>query len=190
MKNNKYVELLNKRLKEVDNLFDVELNPNDPKLSDQITLGDRWDNPAELNKALDMQPLWHARWANIRRKLMNEKAMLQQKLDVYVSKKKEMLKRKIYKRNIKKGMTKNNARPNISDVDRRFISLSDKDKKYQRIKKPLDEVQERLDAVSLVVDAFKERTGTLIALGHMVRSMIEKDLIIYTKGSKKKYKGK
>jgi hypothetical protein len=171
--------------------LDVPLDSDDPDLIDQLTLGDKWDDPFELTKAMDRQPLYYARWATLLRKLKKERQIIQQKYSVWESIAKEQIQDEIFNENVKSGMTANNAKPTNQSVENRFnkycsdktISYSEEYKEYHG---ELDEIEEQTATVETIVKAFEQRKDMFISLGSLVRSMIDNNLLIYRQKNKTK----
>lgn len=169
--------------------LDVPLDSDDPALIDQLTLGDRWDDPFELTKAMDRQPLYYARWATLLRKLKKERQIIQQKYSVWESIAKEQIQDEIFNENVKSGMTANNAKPTNQSVENRFnkycsdpkISYSEE---YIEYHGKLDEIEEQTATVETIVKAFEQRKDMFISLGSLVRSMIDNKLLIYRNKNK------
>lgn len=166
--------------------LDVKLNPNDPELIHQVTLGNQWDDPNVLAAALDMQPLYYARWATMLRILRRQRDKVSQRYSVWESIVKDTIAKQIYNENIDKGMTANNARPVQQVVQDRFNSKyirkgknnTKEHTQYLEYKSAVDSVEEKIDLVEVIVKAFEMRANTLIALGHLVRTMIEKGFVV------------
>lgn len=177
-------KLISDKIKEAVEMLDVTLDNNDPALIDQITLGDNWDDPFALTKAMDTQPLYYSRWATLLRKLKNMKQEYQKKYDVWESIVKENITEEIFKENIDSKMTANNAKPTNSAVTNRFnrycVSIKgDMHKEYLKMRSELDKINDRIDTVEIVVKAFEQRKDMLISLGSLVRSMVDNQLMIY-----------
>jgi hypothetical protein len=172
--------------------LEVELDPNDSDLINQITLGDGWDDPAVLTKALDRQPLYYARWATLLRNLKKERSRLSTRYDAWMAIKKESLAAAILKENIESGMTASTGKPTGTAIDQRFISdyvalkKSNKDKhdEYLKYKKPIDSIEEKIDTAEIVVKAFEQRKDMLISLSSIVGKMTDSGLLIYRKKKK------
>lgn len=182
-------DLIKNKIKEVNNFFNVELNPDDPKLSEQITLGKNWDNPFELTKALDMQPAWYARWAYLLKELQNERAKLQSIYDVWASGRRKLIRKKIVKRKLDKGVTitqANNITQSVIDDEFNLLYSYNGEKKkiFLKYKNPIDEIELQIEKVKIVVDAFKQRKDLLSTMGYLVRSMIENNIMIKKKKKK------
>ena len=70
-KSTNVAEILENKIRAAQDALDVSLNVDDPDLIDQITLGEKWDDPFALTKAMDTQPMYYAQWATLLRKLMS-----------------------------------------------------------------------------------------------------------------------
>ena len=182
-------DVFKKRIEQAAEMLDVPLDPNDVTLTEQLTLGDKWDDPFTLTKAMDRQPLYYARWATLLRKLKKEKQRQQQKLDVWMSITKDELQEEIFAENVKAGMTANNAKPTNQSVENRFNKYcSDSKTTYynQMIEynTPVQEIYDQIDIVDVIVKAFEQRKDMLISLGSLVRSMVDNQLMIYKQRTK------
>jgi hypothetical protein len=178
--------LINDKIQEAIDMLDVTLDSDDPALIEQITLGDNWDDPFALTKAMDTQPLYYSRWATLLRKLKKFKQEHQQKFDVWASIIKENLAEEIFDENVESGMTANNAKPTNQAVENRFNKYyvsADGDEKmhheYLEMRKELEKVDNQIDTVEIVVKAFEQRKDMLVSLGSLVRSMVDNQLMIY-----------
>jgi hypothetical protein len=179
--------LMDEQIENARKALDVSLNPDDPELSDQMTLGGHWDDPAILSTALDLQPLYYARWATLLRSLRRERDKLLQIYSVWESDTKERITQLIYDANVKKGMTPSNSRPTQQQITDKFNSQYVKKGKapeaeerhniYNKYRLPLDKAERQIDIVEVVVKAFEMRSNTLIALAHLLRNMIDKGLV-------------
>lgn len=181
-----YSKLIQAKIDEAVDLLDVTLDVDDPSLAEQITLGDKWDDPFALTKAMDTQPLYYSRWATLLRKLKKQKQEVQQKFDVWVSIIKENLSEEIFSENIDSGMTANNAKPTNVAIENRFNKYyvseegaEDLHQEYIEMKKSVDDIEAMIDTVEIVVKAFEQRKDMLISLGSLVRSMVDNQLMIY-----------
>ena len=179
-------EKIDKKIEEAIKLFDVTLDADDPGLIDQVTLGDNWDDPFALTKAMDTQPLYYARWATLLRKLKKERQECQQRYNVWVSIAKEEINDEIFEENKSSGMTANNAKPTNQAVENRFNKyyISEEGDEefhngYLENISPLEKVDLQIDTVEIVVKAFEQRKDMLISLGSLVRSMVDNQLLIY-----------
>ena len=65
-------ELIQKKIKEIYDFLDVPLDVNDKKLAEQLTCGDRWDDPHYLSMVLDKHPVKHAQWIYLKKVLRKE----------------------------------------------------------------------------------------------------------------------
>ncbi len=178
-----------KKIEQAIEMLDVPLDPNDVTLVDQLTLGDKWDDPFTLTKAMDRQPLYYARWATLLRKLKKERQRIQSKYDVWMSITKDEIQDEIFNENVKAGMTANNAKPTNQAVENRFNKYCSDLKisyheKYVEYYTPLDEIEEQIDIVDVIVKAFEQRKDMFISLGSLVRSMIDNQLMIYKQRTK------
>lgn len=184
-------EAFKKKIEQATSMLDVPLDPNDVNLIEQLTLGDNWDDPFALTKAMDRQPLFYARWATLLRKLKKERQKLQQKYDVWMSISKEEIQDEIFSENVKSGMTANNAKPTNQSVENRFNKYTSDEKTdlYKQCgeyKQPVDEIDGYIDTVDIIVKAFEQRKDMMISLGSLVRSMIDNQLLIYRQKNKPK----
>ena len=194
LKHKDFQSAMNKQIEKAKSALDVSLNPNDPALINQVTLGDQWDNPSVLAEALDMQPMYYARWATLLRSLKRERDKLKQRYEVWESSVKEKLTKSIYEANVGKGQTPSNAKPSQQSVTDRFnIVYAGRSQKYSEFHdqyleyyNPIEEIEEKIDTVEVVVKAFEMRANTLISLSHLVRTMIEKGLVVVKLSSKRK----
>lgn len=182
-------DAFSKKIEQAREMLDVPLDPNDVNLSEQLTLGDRWDDPFELTKAMDRQPLYYARWATLLRKLKKEKQKLQQKLDVWMSITKDEIQEEIFQENIKSGMTANNAKPTNQAVENRFNKYCSDNKtayhtEFAEYNTPVQQIDDSIDIVDVIVKAFEQRKDMFISLGSLVRSMIDNKLMIYRQRKK------
>lgn len=182
-------DAFSKKIEQAREMLDVPLDPNDINLSEQLTLGDRWDDPFELTKAMDRQPLYYARWATLLRKLKKEKQKLQQKLDVWMSITKDEIQEEIFQENIKSGMTANNAKPTNQAVENRFNKYCSDNKtayhkEFAEYNIPVQQIDDSIDIVDVIVKAFEQRKDMFISLGSLVRSMIDNKLMIYRQRKK------
>lgn len=189
MTKNNLTEEIKKRVKDAKDSLDVSLNPNDPTLIEQMSLGEDWDDPERLAKALDMHSLWRARWSKMLKTLRGEKEKLENKYKTWESIKKEEIYDELFQGNIDEGMTANNAKPTNTTVERRFQKdyvdpEAESHKEYQNHKKPLDILNQRIDNISVVVEAFDARTQMLIQLSGLLRSMIDNKIYIPKKSKK------
>ena len=69
--NKNYLSLIREQSKLAKKDLIVELNPNDPSLSEQLTLGDNWNDPKAVTEAVDMHPMFYARWLTKKRYVRN-----------------------------------------------------------------------------------------------------------------------
>ncbi len=190
-----YSTLISNKINEAIEMLDVSLDTDDPKLINQITLGDNWDDPFALTKAMDTQPLYYSRWATLLRKLKKMKQEYQQKYDVWASIIKENLTEEIFDENVQSGMTANNAKPTNQAVENRFNKYYVSDEgdesmhaEYLEMRKQIDNIDNQIDTVDIVVKAFEQRKDMLISLGSLVRSMVDNQLMIYRDKLKKSNK--
>lgn len=179
-------KLVESKIEEAISMLDVTMDTDDTKLIDQITLGDNWDDPFALTKAMDTQPLYYSRWATLLRKMRKQKQEYVQKFEVWMSIIKEDLTEEIFNENIESGMTANNAKPTNQSVENRFnkyyVSEDGSDEmhsEYLTMKKIVDEIDNKIDTVEIVVKAFEQRKDMLISLGSLVRSMVDNQLLIH-----------
>lgn len=176
--------ILEKKISEAKSFLNVKLNPDDPELAKQITLGKNWDNPNEISKALDMQPAWYVRWAYINSQLKRNREKIKLEFDVWVSNKKMNIREELFRKNKDNGMTDRNARQSITaaQVEDTFnIKYNYDNEIFKRKKEKLDKIDTDIEKVSLIVEAFKQRKDTLIELSRMVKSMMENNLLYYNK---------
>lgn len=177
-------EMYNKKIEQAISTLDVPLDKDDPDLIDQLTLGDKWDDPFELTKAMDRQPLYFARWATFLRKMKKERQRVQQIYGTWESITKEQIQDEIFQENVKSGMTANNAKPTNQSVENRFNKYCSDTKteyyqNYNKFHGELDEIEEQTAVVETIVKAFEQRKDMFISLGSLVRSMIDNQLLIY-----------
>jgi hypothetical protein len=171
--------------RKVDEVFVVPLDEGDSNLKEQITLGSNWDNPYELSKAMDRQPMWYGQWATLLRELKREREKLQLMYKAWESERKEKLTEIIFQSNKKKGMTSNQAKPSASVVNDRFnsfyIDVNGKyHKKYKKVIGDLNSVEERIDRIEVVVKVMEQRKDMLISLSSLIRTMIDNHMLIKT----------
>jgi len=189
IKDNKFKDIINSKIKDVRDILNVKLNPDDPSLIEQITLGNRWDDPSELSKSLDMHPLWYARWAFLSKKLKNEVDRLQSIFNAFESNKKIEIRDILVERRKKNGLTDKQAiLVTQTMVDDKFrVKYNYENEIYKKYRIPLDHAIENYDNVTIIVDAFKQRKDLLVVLGYLVKSMIENNLLSINKKRNKKY---
>jgi len=186
MEKRDFEDLIQKKISDAEKFLIVELNPNDPMLADQITLGDDWDNPFKLAKALDKHSAYYARWATLLKTLKQKRQRLTERKNVWESKIKKDIENQIFKENKVKGMTANNAKPSSVSVEYRFNSIYNaKNEDYVKYNKSIINIERQIDIVEVVVKAFEQRKDMLVSMGHLVRTMIEKDLLVCKKLIKK-----
>lgn len=181
--------IISKRVKEVNDYLNVELNPDDPTLAEQITLQNKWDDPFALTKAMDMQPTYYARWATILRNIKVKREKIRAVYNVWESEKKNKIRRLIYLERKKNGLTDKQASQNITQamVDDRFnIKYNYDNKIYCKYKLPLDKVEKEYDEVKIIVDAFAQRKDLLVAYGHLVGNMVKSGIMVMRDKHKKK----
>lgn len=184
-------KLIKDKLKEVDDFFysGFKFDPNDVTLKEQITLGKDWDNPKKLSMAMDQHSARYIQWAFLMKQLKVQKEKLELKYKVWESKKKEFIRQSIIDKRVKKELTEKQAMQNITQamVDGKFnIRYNYKNEIFVKYKKPVDDIDLKLEQVSLVVEAFKQRKDLLVVLGYVVKSMIENNLlVVYNKKDKK-----
>lgn len=181
--------MMDQRIQQAVSFFDVKLSPDDPGLGEQLTLGNNWDDPFALTKAMDTQPVFYSQWATILRKLKREKQQLQMEYDVWQSTIKDQLTSDIFNENIHLGMTANNSKPTNQSVDNRFNSIyvnvaGAGHADYIHYREPVDTIDEKIDTIEIVVKAFEQRKDMLISLSSLVRGMIDNQLMIYRKKHK------
>jgi hypothetical protein len=178
-----YRNVIKERMKDLNSFLDVELNPDDPKLVNQITLKGLWDNPKALSKALDMQPAYFARWATMLRNLKKDRMRLQAEYDVWASNKRQRIRETIINDRKKKGLTSKQA-SNVTqsmvddEFNKKYSYTGTHDKYFIKYKKPLDDIDEYIDKVTVIVEAFKMRKDLLVVQGYLLRSMMENKLTI------------
>ena len=184
----KPTELIQNKLKEARKFLDVRLNPDDPELAEQLTLGSDWDNPSAITRAMDMQPAYYARWATLAKNLEKEREKIQLKFDVWKSKKKLSIREYIREKYIKeKGLTEKQAMERVTQalVDDKFNSKYNYSNEYfLKYKEPLDEIEGEIDKVKLIVKAFEMRRDLLVSMSHLVRSMIDHNILSVVKKKK------
>lgn len=185
-------KLTAERMKQVDSLLTVELNPNDPSLEEQLSMGDNWDDPSEITKHMDMQPLWYARWASLYRAKQSELRLSSEKFKTWYSVTRQEVYDILYDENIENGMTPNNAKPVEKSVDARFDFIyrnpnpeTDEELKcvmeYNEYKDQVEKLEYEVDQLKIVVEALIQRKDMLISLGSMVRTMLDHKLKIQRK---------
>ncbi len=181
-------DAIQKKIDSVIKMLDVDtLDPDDLNLSEQITLGDKWDDPFELTKAMDRQPMYYARWATLLRRLKRDRQKITSEFDVWLSITRDRVQKKLFDENIESGMTANNAKPTQPTIESRFNKLYVDPKslkpqlhqEYMKYKKPVDEIEYKVDVVEVIVKAFEQRKDMMISLGSLVRGMIDNQLLIY-----------
>ena len=182
MKN--YVGIIKKRMDDVRNFLDVELNPDDPSLEEQITLKNSWDNPKELSKAMDMQPAYFARWATVLKHLKTDRAKLDAEYGVWASDRRQKIRALIISKRKKKGLTDKQSEQNITQImvddefNKRYSYTGSQSRIFLKYKNPLDEIDRYIDRVSVVVEAFKMRKDLLVVQGYLLKSMLENKIMI------------
>jgi hypothetical protein len=177
--------IIDEKIKQINKIVEVELDADDSELSDQITCGDSWDDPATLGKAMDGQPHTYMRWAYLLKSLQVENEKIRSLLDVWVAEKKEEIRNQIYEENIKKGMTPNNSVPTSSAVENRFKTAYEEvdddgeyiDDEYKHFDNKMLEIGDKVSKVGIVVKAFEQRHSMLISMSALLRSMMDNNLI-------------
>lgn len=187
MKANKLKNLVDKKLGDAQSFLVTDLTVNDPMLSDQLTLGDDWDNPFKLAQAMDQHSALYARWATVLKLLKQEHKRLVERKNVWESSIKKRIETKLFKENKLKGMTANTAKPTGASVEYRFNYLYNegKSRTFNKYNDPINEIENKIDTVSIIVKAFEQRKDLLVSLGHLLRTMMEKDLLIHKKFKRK-----
>ena len=178
--------IVSKRMEQIDKFMDVDLDVDDENLSDQITCGDKWDDPVTLGKAMDKQPQLYAQWAYFFKHLKNERIKVKSLLDTWIAQKKEEIRDQIYDENIKKGITPNNSIPTGSAVDNRFKTSYEEvngdgeyiDEEYEHFDNIVSDIESKISGVEIVVKAFDQRHSMLISMSSLVRSMMDNQLIV------------
>lgn len=182
MKN--YTNIIKKKMEEVDSFLNVKLNPNDPNLEEQITLKNNWDNPKELSKAMDMQPAWYARWATVLRHLKSDRMKLKAEYEVWASDRRQRIRILIIKQRKKSGLTDKQALQNITQImvddefNKRYSYTGSQKHVFLKYKNPLDSIDDYIDKVTVVVEAFKMRKDLLVVQGYLLRSMLDNKIMI------------
>ena len=189
-KSTNVAEILENKIRAAQDALDVSLNVDDPDLIDQITLGEKWDDPFALTKAMATKPMNYAHWATLLRKLKREKQILQSSFDVWVSCIKNDLADDIFQENINSGMTASQSKPTGNTIDNRFnydyikVPNTENYNEYMEYYRPLQQIDEKIDIVEIVVKAFEQRKDMLISLSSLVRGMVDNQLLIYRKTHK------
>jgi hypothetical protein len=175
-----FENLIKNKIADAEEFFTATLNPNDPDLSVQITLGDNWDNPFELTKACDRHSAYYARWATLLRSLKRDRQRLEERKKVWESKIKVEIERRLFELNKQKGMTANNAKPTGASVDYRFSKIyNSSNDTFTKYNNPIDEIDKQIDIVEVIVKAFEMRKDMLVSMTHLVNKMIDKDLMVH-----------
>lgn len=180
---------IDRRIEMLKALLDVPLNEHDPELVDQLTLGDHWDNPELVMRAFDSHPIFSARWQTYLRKTRLHLQATTQALEIFEGTCKETLATTLYEENVKKKMTPGQAKPSAGLIDRAYLlrvvngsgKLHDK---YQSLVSAVAVLQEKIDLLEVVVEAFKKRHDMLIQMGSLLRTLIENQMIAKTKITK------
>lgn len=191
------LEAIKLQMEKSKNYLDpVNLEMDETDLIDIITLGDNWDDPMALMKAMDEHPTYFARWSYVYRFVQNKLDGYKEQYKVWEAKKKDELREQIFDENESGGMTPNNAKPTDSSVNTRFL------KHYHQDCKPTEEVGEqdikdyllmmkkiniytaRVEKLKIVVEAFKQRTSMLVSMASLLKSMVDNNLLIMKKKRK------
>jgi hypothetical protein len=179
--------IINSKIADAEKFLIVDLNPNDPNLLDQLTLGDDWDNPFKLSQAMDSHSSLYARWATMLKILKQEHKRLIERKIAWESNIKKKIEVKLFKANKLKGMTANNAKPTGASIDYKFNSIyNSKNEIFNKYNDPILKLENEIDIINIIVKAFEQRKDMLVGLGHLLRSMLEKDLLIHKKFNHKK----
>lgn len=95
-------------------------DPEEFSLDGIMTLGDDWDDPIKLGKALDMHPVYEAKYAKLLNKLETNLEAASSKLKAFESYCKGILSDILFYENRVAGMTANQAKPSIDAVKIRY----------------------------------------------------------------------
>jgi hypothetical protein len=208
-------DIFKKKLQEVKEHLKFKPIEDERTLTELLTLGDEWDRPEVLVRAMDEHPEWEARYAAMLRDVENEKDAAQAKMDFFMSVTLERFEDLIFEANKAKGMTANNAKPTAAKVKGAFTvkivngdpddadpffwdmdedgeveavyeTCGERVKKYQELFKELDEAIARYDQIKIITQAFKNRKDMLISISSLVGKLVDNGLIVLRKASRKK----
>jgi hypothetical protein len=184
------LESVQERLKQIrEYVWIKDVGAEEESLASQLTLGDDWDNPFKLSKALDQHSAIYARWASVLKRLKNARNQLQLKKDAWESEKREQIAGIIFEENVAAGMTASNAKPTEGAIKDRFKSVylktNDKgsftDEESVEFIRPVVKIDEAIDTIEPIVKALELRKDMLMSMGSLVRAMIDNQLFVYRK---------
>jgi hypothetical protein len=171
--------LIKEKIEDAQKYLIGELSTDDSELVDQMTLGDKWDDPFVLTKACDQHSSFYARWATTLKVLSRKKQRLEERRKAWESSVKKNIEIALYKENKVKGMTANNAKPSAVQVDYRFSSKYNKnDETFLKYNLPIQRIEAEIDIAEVVVKAFEHRKDMLRNMSQLVCKLLEKDLIV------------
>lgn len=173
---------IQKRIKEAGKFLDVDLDIDVGKLKNQITLGNDWDDPKAISKALDTQPQIYAYWSTLLVKLKREMKKIEMEFNSWKSMKKIKIRKLLVEKYVTKDkMTRNNANKEVTAgmVEDYFNSKYNYSNRiFVKKVTPLDDITKAVSEIEIIVSAFKQRKDLLTYLALMVKTMIEKDIWI------------
>jgi hypothetical protein len=176
-------QAIRSRIKDIDKFLDPSLlESDDDNLSETLTLGDNWDDPLALSKAMDEHPSYFARWSYIYRATQRRLKYHNEKYNTWVAKKKKQLEKELYDENIDKGISPNNSKVSITSVENAFnAKYNDKCKIefYLKLRKNVMLYEERVEKIKIVIEALKQRSVMLVSMSSLLKSMVDNNLLVH-----------
>jgi hypothetical protein len=179
----------------------LKFSPEDDTMAIEniMNLGDDWDVPDVVVKALDNHPRHESRYLSLKRDRDVIRTKCKSKLDYFEAKVKEWLEEMIFTENIAAKMTANNAKPTSSKINNRFlikivqgniddasvISSSDEDmtigecvRFYNKLVNDFELADESYNKVKIVCDGLKCRKELLISFSSLLGKLVDNNLIV------------
>jgi len=190
MHKNKFREIADSLIEKARQDLEVELNPDDPTLAEQLMLGDRWNDPAVVTNAVDQHPMFYARWNTLYKHLKRELKVASEMYDVWESSKREIIAAKMFSKNVDSGMTPNNAKPTTAQVNDKFNRLyktidSKGYEQYVAKHKRVEELEIQIDIADVVVKAFEHRKDMMLSFMSFIKFQYENNLVRINKTATK-----
>lgn len=164
-----------------------KLNVNNINLMKELTLGDDWDSPHALGKALDFQAYNFAQWSTLKNHVQAECKKEEDIFNVWVGKKRLKLREVIIQNKMNKNKaTRKQAAQGITQqlVDDYFNREYYDTDLYNKRKKKVEILRKSLQTLEVIVNAYKHRKDMLTSMTNLLNRMIDKDLLVIKRKNK------